>query len=306
MGRLYRLLGLLWPAVGWILVWICAVSVSRAADAIVVEAVSGRVFTGQIDRRTSPQALVVRSGTADMYVVRPIDWSRVVRVRLDGKPMSAAELIARFDADGWPSTAEELPPPRGAAPKSVRPPGPSDEFSDDQPQAQRTRANPRVRSLKIEASAGKWSGGVENDGVLLRVMPLDASGNIVPVNGTLEVDLIGNQTASRTRGEPFPQLARWGQQVSAADVGGDGATYRLAYQAWHPEFDLQLGSTAAVHARLSVPGQGVFDDTATWVWVRPYSETRDRVQEHTGARFFPQERTNRGTNDSGIQLNRGN
>jgi hypothetical protein len=43
----------------------------------------------------------------------------------------------------------------------------------------------------------------------------------------------------------------------------------------------------------------VFDDTADMVWVRPYSATRDRLQMHTGGRFFfPWERTSRGMNDS--------
>jgi hypothetical protein len=97
---------------------------------------------------------------------------------------------------------------------------------------------------------------------------MDAYGNIVPVNGTLEVDVIGEQPAHRTYGEPFPPLLRWATKVRPEDVGANGATFRVPFQAWHPEFDLKLGSMGAVHARLSVPGQGVFDDTATMVWLR--------------------------------------
>jgi hypothetical protein len=182
-----------------------------------------------------------------------------------------------------------------------RPPGPSEVFDSANPaRGQRAiDAWPPARSVSIEAWAGKWTSYVDNDGIAVRIFPLDAYGNIVPVAGTLEVDLIGTQSASMTRGEPFPRLARWVQRVNYQDVGGDGAVYRFPYQAWHPEFDLQLGSLGAVHARLSVPGQGVFDDTASMVWVRPYSSTRDRLQMHTGGRFFPDlERTSRGMNDS--------
>ena len=280
------------------------------AESVVVETASGRVFSGQIDRGTTRERLVVRSGTSDMYLVRPIDWSRVTRVRIDGKPFDPAQLIAHFDAEGWPSRVEELPPSPTVAPPlpsppvpnppPARPPGPSDAFPEEQTRGAAGADDwPAARSLHIEASVGKWSGYVDNDGVVVRVYPLDAYGAVVPVEGMLEVDLIGSQSASMTRGDPFPQLARWAQRISLADVGPDGATFRFPYQAWHPEFDLQLGSTGAVHARLSVPGQGVFDDTADMVWVRPYSFTRDRLQMHTGGRFFaPQERTSRGMNDS--------
>jgi hypothetical protein len=274
----------------------------RAAEAVVVETASGRVFTGQIDHRTTSRQLVVRSGPDDMHLARWIEWGRVARVRIDGKPYTASELLARFDAEGWPRVAEELSQPKASTPRppAPRPPGPSQAFDAEAAGGERVEeAWPVARSLHIEAQSGKWSGYTDNDGVVVRVFPLDANGNVVPVGGTLEVDLIGSQSASLTRGDPFPQLARWVERVDPRDVGSDGATYRLPFQAWHPDFDLQLGSLGAVHARLSVPGQGVFDDTASMVWVRPYSATRDRLQMHTGGRFFlPQERTSRGMNDS--------
>ncbi|MFH1923324.1 MAG: hypothetical protein ABIP48_25965, partial [Planctomycetota bacterium] len=72
-----------------------------------------------------------------------------------------------------------------------------------------------------------------------------------------------------------------------------GAKYRFPFQAVHPEFDLELAPYAAVHARLSVPGEGVFEATESDVRVRPYSATRDHLQYTTGQRFFPLERTGR-------------
>jgi hypothetical protein len=243
---------------------------------------------------------MLRSGPRDMYLVRSMDWSRVARVRIDGKPYTPAELVARFEREGWPRAAAELPAP---SPPSPRPPnaprpGPSDRVDSSAARWQDSVSWLPARSLHIEAAADKWSSYSDNDGVVVRIFPCDANGNVVPVAGTLLVDLIGTQSANLTRGEPFPQLARWVRRVEPRDIAADGATYRLRFQAWHPDFDLQLGSLGVVHARLTVPGQGVFDDTASMVWVRPYSATRDRLQMHTGGRFFPQERTSRGMNDS--------
>jgi hypothetical protein len=300
MARFCRLLRVLLPAALLSLAVGSMGAKSQATEPIVVETASGRVFAGQIDTRTSREVLVLRTGTQNVTIVRPIDWKCVVRVRLDGKPLTSGELLQEFEAHGWPRSNQALPEPSPRKP--VRLPGPSEEMSEEGSASALDNIEPLppVSSLHIEASVAKWSSGADNDGVLLRVFPLDAQGNIVPVNGTLEVDLIGQQEATLTRGEPFPQLARWGQGVDAQDVGAHGATYRLPFQAWYPDVNLQLGSYGTVHARLSVPGQGVFDDTATMVRVRPYSSTRDRLQRFQGTRFFPQERTTRGTSDSGF------
>ncbi len=295
-------------------------SVETRAD-VVVETTSGRVFRGRFDHRTTAERLVLRTGTAQMYVTRPIQWSRVSRVRLDGAPLSPKDVIARFDAQGWPSAAEEeagpeLPGPSAPPPPQPDPPRPSRDAGAYEPAPMyalpeatpsyqtpalwpRNEALPRATSLHIDATVGKWRSYADSDGIVLRVSPRDAFGNVVPVSGTVEVDLIGMQSATRTRGEPFPRLARWVRRIVPDDVVGFGATYRLPFQARHPEFDLELGSLGAVHARLVVPGQGVFDDTATMVWVRPFDTTRDQLQMRTRGRFFaPLERTSRGMNGS--------
>jgi hypothetical protein len=275
-----------------------------ASERVVVETSSGRVFTGRFDHRTSSERLVLRAGSSDMYLLRAIDWRRVTRVRVDGKPLQAADLLARFDAQGWPRVAEELPAPARSVPPPPEPrlPRPSDASAAPTgiPGWESARSGPaRARSMHLEASVGKWRGYADNDGIVVRVSPRDADGNIVPVSGTLAVDLIGTQSATMTRGQPFPRLARWVRRVEPQDIVGYGATYRLPFQARHPEFDLELGSIGAVHARLIVPGQGVFDDTASTVWIRPFSATRDQLQMHTGGRFFaPIERTSRGMNGS--------
>jgi hypothetical protein len=139
-----------------------------------------------------------------------------------------------------------------------------------------------------------WDGDVEVDGLLVRLRPLDAAGEEVPVEGTLEVRLIGWRTG-RTRSRQGPvRLARWTRAVGPAEWGPFGIEYRLPFQSVHPEFDLRWAAHGTVHARLSVPGQGVFEVSQSTVRIRPYSALRDHLEYVSGGRFYPGERTGRG------------
>jgi hypothetical protein len=89
-------------------------------------------------------------------------------------------------------------------------------------------------------------------------------------------------------------LGHWERPVDPGDFGPGGAVYRLPFQEVHPELDTSMAPRGAVHARLSVPGQGTFEATSSMVRIRPYSAIRDALQRETGFRFFPQEWTQDG------------
>jgi hypothetical protein len=286
VGRLYGLLAalaLLGPAHA-----VRALSADLTVESLVVETKRGRVYTGHVDPTTTRTALAVRIGGSGMYLVRRVSWQDVALVRLDGRETSVSDLMRRLDEQGWPSLVEELPAP--------------DDSRAEKPAVytgQAAAPTPIVRSISVEAVLGKWTSGAEDDGILLRVYPLDSDGNVVPASGTLDVDVIGQRGYNR-RGTPvFPRLVRWSTRVNPQDFGARGAVYRVPFQALHPEFNLELSDLGTVHARLSVPGHGVFDDTVSTMRLRPLSPSRDYLQQYTGDRFFPEERTNRGTNDSG-------
>ena len=93
--------------------------------------------------------------------------------------------------------------------------------------------------------------------------------------------------------DQFPELARWTQVVAAGDFTDGVAAYRLPFQALHPDFNVDLGSLGLVHARLSVPGQGVFEATTGATPIRQFNPVRDRLQQQVGQRFWPIERTDR-------------
>jgi hypothetical protein len=134
---------------------------------------------------------------------------------------------------------------------------------------------------------------VEVDGLIVDVYPLDATGRPVSVNGTLDVRLIAEHTGVVKRKQPFSTEGRWTRPVRREHFGLNGASYRLPFGRFHPQFDLRSSAYGAVHARLSVPGKGVFEATETTVRIRPYGLLRDGLQQATGRRFFPVERTGR-------------
>ncbi len=149
----------------------------------------------------------------------------------------------------------------------------------------------RVQSIRIEAVAANWDADVELDGLELRVIPVTARGGVLPVEGMLSVQLIGQNYARH--GQAFPKIGRWNRRVRIADYDElRGALYRLPFQSVNPEFDLEFGWYGVVHARLGVSGHGNLE-VSREVRVRTASAVRVQLQLLKHRRFFPSERTSR-------------
>jgi hypothetical protein len=258
---------------------------------------SGRTFVGAIDPQTDRELLWLRVTSGPITLRRPIEWNRVERAVRDGVELSAEQLQA--GAEHWKSaapSADSHPPQKQIPPPPA--PGTAVQWPPDQKNPSPASAGPApVAALDIDAALGHWTAGVETSGIAIRIQPIDARGQFAAVDGTLEVELtaeqFGGPTVGDDRGTHFPVVARWSQAVQAADFGPSGAEYNLPFQARHPEFDTKLQPHGLVHARLAVPGSGVFDASQGLVRIRPYSALRDRLQEETGDRFFTDERTDR-------------
>ena len=122
------------------------------------------------------------------------------------------------------------------------------------------------------------------------------------VQGTLYVEWIAqspgamvtrNYRQGRDLGPRFVRAGRWTRRLTNDLTGPEGVTFRLPFQANHPEFDLDLGDFGLINARLAVPGQGVLNASNAMVRVRPYSAIRSARERLDAARFFPIERTGR-------------
>jgi hypothetical protein len=307
--------------------------IATAQVAISVHLAGGRDFTAALDAQTDADRLWLRFENGGAELLRPVDWDRVVTADLAGHRLSGVEL-RRMVAE----VRRELPAtPAGNAGGTVRVPatrtrsvrttlpaaaqivmiGPplvvpasagNANGAEQPPKGGTTSTSgrtPRVVSLAIDARAGRWDENVEPDGLVVRVYPLDADGAVVPVRGTLTVDLWAEATPERSgwdwRREPFQNAGHWTEAVRAADFGPGGATYRLRfYPSFHPEFEHWMGWRGAVHACLAVPGQGTFEATDDMAIIRPWSTVREHLQQVTrhgyfpGYRYFPDERTDDG------------
>ncbi|HEV3418607.1 MAG TPA: hypothetical protein VG056_17425 [Pirellulales bacterium] len=264
---------------------------AAASEPVTVVVASGRQFTGMLDARSNQTQLFLRVAENSIVLLRPVDLDRVVGAQAGGKKLSVADLraaIANLKSAQPADDSEDERPRHEQLDSNVA----SDIAA--KPTADESTANAadtaQVRAIQIEATLGHWMPGTETSGIVVTVWPIDGQGNLVAVDGTLEVELLGQRFTVVTEGNGFPCLGRWVAGVRTADFGPSGAVYQFPFQAVHPDFTFDLDPHGLVHARLSVPGQGVFEASQAMVRVRPYSSVRDRAQQTTGSRFLPIER----------------
>jgi hypothetical protein len=265
---------------------------AQADEKVTVWLESGRTVTAQIDPRSSDTHLWLVRGDAGLSIARPIEWQRIVKAQRGADMLTREELktIAKeVSAAVEKKPVEPLPLPKFhgvfAAPVA--------------PDQSATDPAPPVRSLAIDAFHANWDSDVESDGLVVVVYPLDAFGQLTPVDGTLEVEVVAPevrrfQDAPHGRGLTLERIANWTVAIHADDFTTGGARVQLPYQAVHPQFDWKTLPQGLVHARLTVPGQGTFDTTSDFVRLRPWSPLRDKLWRDTGRRFLPTERTGRG------------
>jgi len=272
----------------------CLAGHTAGAVPVTVDLASGRSFTAAIELTDDAEHLWLRWQKGRAVLLRPVRWERVVRAEVAGESVDRDELrrlVERIRAETpfepEPGAKDRVFVMRGSSRATGVAPAPP-------PPAEPPPLR-RVRSLKVDAVAANWDDDVETDGLSLHVSPLDAQGRLIPVRGGLEVELIGQPARLAPReGPPFKRLGYWTRRLRPQDFGPYEATVRLPFGRVHPEFDAGAAPSGAVHVRLSVPGQGTFESTADMVRTRPYSAVRDRLEQTTGHRFFPSERTGDG------------
>jgi len=270
-----------------------------AAEPVTIELVGGRKFTGQIDPRTGDEQLWLRFYKGKIVIRRPFAWDQIAYAEVEGKELSPQDLRGRLLGD-QAVTTEPVPAPVADSPQLSPSPEPQAEREAMAQPPQPETVAP-VCSISFEASVANWDQDVEHDGLLVYVYPLDCTGSLVPVAGTLEVELVGEGPGNPTQQETFPTLGRWVRMLAAEDLTPRGYAFRLPFQAIHPEFNLRVGPLGLAHARLAVPGTGVFEATTNTISVRPISPMRDRLQVQQGSRFLPDERTGQSIQPATVQ-----
>jgi len=277
---------------------------ARAAEPqVVVDVASGRQFRGTLDSTSSSDHVVIRNEQAGVTLRRPIRWERVVGATLDGAPIDVAALRERVQgsADRGQGTGDTRQGTGDRGQKSllrkIEMRGQAE--MNAEPSVEEVPL-PRVATVGFYPSIANWDADVETDGVLIDVAPLDINGRLVPISGTLEVELFAPQRrtldlAPQSGGDTIELVERWTRAITPDDFGPSGVRLRLPFGAITPE--LQPNWTAwhygLVHVRLSVPGHGVFEDSRDGVRIKPFAPNRDRLEMKTGQRFLSTENLGR-------------
>lgn len=238
----------------------CLLADPSAGDELRTEAhatvllTDGRMVRGQLDSRTTDE---------ELWLVNEAPGVRLVSV-------FPIERVDRFlEADEAPP-----PPPVRVEAAAIVPTG-----------LEPLLPPPRPVSLRTFARLDNWDADPEPDGIRLAIAPVDADDLLVPVAGTLDVQLwaIGRDRPGA------PRLADWGRVVRPEDFGPDGAVYRLPFRLTPPELTQPVIPEGLIHVRLGVPTVGVLSASEE-VILQHASRFRDRLQHQTGDRRLPIER----------------
>jgi hypothetical protein len=272
-----------------------------AAQTVTVHLLSGRSFSGQLQPSANDHYLSLRSSAAGMDMVRQIAWSRVVSLELNGEELSPNAFQSQVGR-AVPASVRgkalhsvlRMPPSGTQPPSDIHLVGNAfDDASADRgyyPGSESQALPPaRISSIHIDAYVANWDRDVEADGLIVHLYPFAEDGSLVPARGSLELQLTAEQQGFNTVHQTFTDVGHWSRRVLPDDFSGEEAVYRLEFQSRHPDFDLYLRAKGLLHARLAVPGQGVFEASCAAVRIRHYSPIRDRLEQREGVRFLSHE-----------------
>jgi hypothetical protein len=260
-----------------------------------VELANGRTFTAALDARTTDERLWLRFDRQTAVLYRPVAWDDVSSAEYDGQTYSADELrqlAPQIRSERTQTSAANFAPRAPASTAAAD----AAEKTYAELALDALSASPRVQSIAIDAYLANWDADVEVDGIALSLAAIDCFGAPAAVDGTLNVELFAER---RSRLKPPPlqhreNLERYGAwtKVLRAEYGGE-PFFLLPFQVVAPDFDTAIGNYGLLHAKLAVPGQGVFEASVSDLRIRPISRNRDRLQDSSSQRFLPTEGTGR-------------
>ncbi|HIE98554.1 MAG: hypothetical protein ABGZ53_17195 [Fuerstiella sp.] len=298
------------PAAGLVTVIMIATMCVRADErpttskqiTLTVTLLDDSTVTGIVDAETDNQFLALRSSTPGILLRRFVPWNQIVKADPGTTLLASGALKDRLknvlvkkddrsltDTSPSPTMTSDVQTIQlfGAAVPTATPVAGHTIRSD--------AIRNRVKSLDISATAANWDSDVAIDGIQVLVRPLNAFGEVVPVDGFVTLKLFGQKflpvgsVRNNRRADVFPTLENWSRKVRKQDFGYQGAVYQFQFRRRNPEFVHNLSATGLTHASLSVPGQGVFRASDGMTEIRDFSPYRDQLEQRTGQRFLPGE-----------------
>jgi hypothetical protein len=221
---------------------------------------SGRAFVGVVDAASNAETIWLRSGSGQALIRRPIAADKISSIEIAGKAGTVADLreLALNDAGEMKSPSDLVRQvTKGKIVVQNPLPKPTPSAGEN---SQGISTLPPV-TLRLNAATANWNADASQDGLLVSIFPLDREGNVVPVNGTVEIEWWGSQAVSRTTtpvGRESVRPVRWGywsEQLTPANSQA-GHRLQLPFQHFHPQHQPLLFPYSLVRVRLIVPGVG--------------------------------------------------
>ncbi len=261
---------------------------TAAADDLTLVRQSGQIITGDFDHRSNNEYLFLIKRVPQMVMRTQHSWAEFQTITFQGNEVSKEELLQHVPkaiAKAAKRNRKEesfnfgFAPPldldRGLAPVPL-----GQNTPIQHPPTQHERDFLRVASLNINAYIANWDRDAALDGLVVHVLPVNSQSGIVPVDGQIDLKLIGQRhrqldALGRNNHEQFPELERWSKLIRKADFGPNGAVIKLEFRNTEPEYQTELADGALLTGSLGVPGQGRFEASASDVLIRPLSDFRD-------------------------------
>jgi hypothetical protein len=250
------------------------------AAEVVVRLQSGRSFTGFVDPKTDSETLWMRfEKSGKIKIMRPVAWHRIVEIVAGGEVHDPDGF--RDQVDQWTSTTNVYP-----------------QWGGDSTAALQVRKSldfhPHVTTIVAAARLAQWDNDARVDGLEVLLTPLDATGQMASVAGTVTLEFIvpravDREQSPRQHGVRFATIARAIHLVAATEYGPDGVVVRLPFRQNDPLANTDWANAGILHVRFVVPGSGVFRASVDDVRTRPFSPIRDLHERAHGHRYLPGE-----------------
>jgi hypothetical protein len=214
---------------------------------------TGRIVRGTLDSRTTNDLLCLtidREGMSVSSIMHRDDVSAIELVDLQAKPR-----LSRVGNVGGPMLAAN--------------------HGSRSANANSRNGSNRAQSLAVFAHVDNWNADPKSDGIRLYLSPKGANGEVLPVLGTVSVQLNVYRGDVRNVAGRLHEEESWSYELSKSDYDQHGAVITLPFRRIQPDSDKDIYTFGTLNVRLKIAGQGVLDATLDDVELRKRSITSD-------------------------------
>lgn len=206
---------------------------------------SGRIVRGALDARTTNDRLCLTMMNDGMSVSSIVRREEINALALTNSTANRRGLVA----DKTPNTPSPL------------------STSKDQKNIK------HAHSLSVFAHVDNWNADSKVDGIRLYLIPRGARGELIPVSGSVSVQLSVYRGDARNTAGRYREEESWACELSTSDYDQTSAMLVLPFRRIQPDSDREIFVLGSLTVRLKIAGQGVLEANLNDVELRNRSYT---------------------------------